>query len=131
MKSINLSGILFVIVVFLAVPAQADEMPRYSLGGGVIHGGSPDLAKAGGDTINLMAASGDPTNNNDSGDGGLEPYYDGDFEIGYGVPGWNGWTHYDITQPVQTHWKVSTYNQTDPANNAAWCGDINFPSCGG
>jgi hypothetical protein len=95
----------------------------------VIHGGSPGLAKAGRDTINLMAASDDPTNNVDPRDGGLEPYYDGDFEDALGHPDWNGWTHHDITAPTTSHWNVSTYNQPDPNNHAAWCGDIDIPSC--
>jgi len=129
MKNIQIAGILFAILIIFALPAQAGEMPRYSLGGDVVHGGSPDFAKAGGDTINLMASTNDPTNNTDPRDGGLEPYYDGDFEDSVGNPDWNGWTHYDITAPAGTHWNVSTYNQPDPANYAAWCGDINFPPC--
>ncbi len=129
MKRIHMAGTLFAILFILALPAQAGEMPRYSLGGDVVHGGSPDFAKAGADSINLMASSNDPTNNADPRDGGLEPYYDGDFEDIFGNPDWNGWTHHDITRPTETHWNVSTYNQPDPANYAAWCGDINFPPC--
>jgi len=100
-------------------------MPRYSLTGGEIHGGSADLAKAGGDTVNLMSFHNDPTN------GAGEPFYYGDFEDVSGNPDWNGWTHHDITQPTVTHWNVSTYNQPNPSNNAVWCGDIDIPSCGG
>jgi len=101
-RSLSIPVILFLLVSLISI-AQADELPRYTDGGDMIHGGSPDLAKAGGDTINLMASHGDPTNG----------------------------THYDITQPDGTNWNVSNYNQPDPANHAAWCGDINIPSCGG
>ncbi|RKX32155.1 MAG: hypothetical protein DRP71_12465 [Verrucomicrobia bacterium] len=130
MKSTHISGLLFAIIFLLALPVLADELPEYTLGGSVIHGGSPGLAKAGGDTINLMAASDDPTNNVNPLDYGLEPYYDGDFENEFGIPDWNGWTHYDITAPTTSNWNVSNYNQPDPANFAAWCGDIKIPSCG-
>ena len=46
-----------------------------------------------------------------------------------GNPSWNGWTHTDITQPTESHWSVSNYNQPDPANHAAWGGDIGFAAC--
>ncbi|MCK9995959.1 MAG: hypothetical protein KAH56_06745, partial [Candidatus Krumholzibacteria bacterium] len=131
MKFAHLYVMLLAACLLFSIQAQADEIPRYSLGGSVIHGGSPDLAKAGGDTINLMAASDDPTNNVNPLDYGLEPYYDGDFENEFGQPDWNGWTHYDVTAPTASNWNVSTYNQPNPANHAAWCGDIKIPSCGG
>ena len=119
------SFFVLIFLFFLASFAQANELPRYTLGGYVIHGGSGGLAKAGGDTINLMASRHDPTN------GTGEPTYYGDFEDAEGDPAWNGWTHYDVTAPRESHWNVSTYNQPNPANHAAWCGDINIPSCGG
>ena len=114
-----------ILILSLATLAQAEERPRYSIGGGSIYGGSAELAKAGGDTINLMSTHYDPTN--ESG----EPAYFGDFEDPAGYPDWNGWTHYDITEPFWTHWNVSNFNQTNTSNHAAWCGDINIPSCGG
>jgi len=118
-------------VFVLALGSFAEELPNLtSMSNPMIHGGSVDFNKAGADTINLMAATNDPTNNSDPRDGGLEPYYDGDFEDANGDPDWNGWTHYDKTQPTTTHWNVSNYNQPDPTNHAAWCGDINIPSCG-
>ena len=49
------------------------------------------------------------TNNSSPDDNGLEPYYIGDFE-----DGWGEWTHNDITQPSITNWTVSNYNQPDP-----------------
>jgi len=122
--------LLLFLIVFLVSSTQAEDQLGISIGGQTIHGGSADLAKAGGDTINLMAASNDPTNNSDPRDGGLEPYYDGDFEDANGDPSWNGWTHVDLTQPTESHWNVSNYNQPDPANYAAWCGNIDFVSCG-
>ena len=109
------SSIVLLLVISLVCFAQASELPRYTTGGEVIHGGRVDLAKAGGDTINLMSTRHDPTN------GAGEPFYLGDFENGDGHPAWNGWTHRDYTAPIESHWNVSTYNQPDPSNHAAWC----------
>lgn len=118
-------------LMVFALNSLADETPLISQGHTMIHGGPAHFNKASVDTINLMAAANDPTNNSTSRDGGAEPYFRGDFENDQGVPDWNGWTHYDVRQPTTTHWNVSTYNQPDPTNHAAWCGDINLPSCGG
>ena len=117
------SILFFLISISLVSFAQAGDVPRYSLGGEVIHGGSVIHAKAGADTINLMSTHNDPSN------GPGEPVYYGDFEDAGGNPAWNGWTHYDITQTYETNWNVSNYNQPDPANHAAWCGDINIAAC--
>ncbi len=89
--------------------------------GAVLTGGSADLAKAGADTINLMAGHNDPTNSP------WEPAYYGDFEDADGNPSWNGWTHYDVTQPTENHWSVGNVNQTNPLNLTAWCGDYLTP----
>ncbi len=129
MKNLTLFACLALALVF-ALSSFAGELPQKSMGNAVIHGGGVNFNKAGLDTINLMAATNDPTNNADPRDGGLEPYYDGDFEDDLGNADWNGWIHYDITQPSVSHWNVSTYNQPNPANYAAWCGDINIVSCG-
>jgi hypothetical protein len=104
--------------------ARAEDLPRYTLGGEIHHGGSAHFNKAGGDTINLMAGHNDPTN------GPGEPAYFGDFEDASGQPDWNGWTHWDITQPTVSHWNISDYNQPVAGNLAAWCGDIAIASCG-
>ncbi len=121
------SALCLLVIIFLAQfhfsTSGADELPRFSIGGEVVHGRGVGFAKAGGDTINLMAARYDPTNEPG------EPTYFGDFEDAEGNADWNGWTHYDITQPTETHWNVSTYNQPVPTNHAAWCGDINIASC--
>ncbi|MEN8008012.1 MAG: FlgD immunoglobulin-like domain containing protein [Candidatus Krumholzibacteriota bacterium] len=129
MKFLKMFACVLTVCILAAISVQADELPRYSRGGGVIHGGNPAFTKAGADTVNLMAASDDPTNNTDPRDGGLEPYYDGDFEDASGYPAWNGWTHNDLTMKTETHWHVSNYNQADPGNHAAWCGDIAFAAC--
>jgi len=129
MKYLTTFVCLALALVF-ALSSFAGELPRKTMGNSMIHGGSVHFNKAGLDTINLMASTNDPTNNTDPRDGGLEPYYDGDFEDDLGGPDWNGWTHYDITQPSVSHWIVSNYNQPNPANHAAWCGDINIVSCG-
>jgi len=95
MQSPTLARSFFILLLVFSLVSfvQANELPRYTLGGDVLHGGSVDLAKAGGDTINLMAARHDPTN------GPGEPSYYGDFEDAEGDPAWNGWTHYDVTAP--------------------------------
>ena len=86
----------------------------------VLTGGPAVLAKAGGDTINLMAGHLDPTN------GPGEPAYFGDFEDADGHPAWNGWTHYDVTQPTENHWSVSPQNADAGQATGiytAWCGE--------
>jgi len=124
MKKFTMFACLALALVF-AVSSFAGELPRMTDGNSMIHGGNVNFNKAGGDTINLMASSNDPTNEVG------EPTYDGDFEDMGGAAAWNGFDHYDITQPTETHWNVSTYNQPVVTNNAAWCGDITIASCGG
>ena len=102
MKNLTLFACLALALVF-ALSSFAGELPQKSMGNAVIHGGGVNFNKAGLDTINLMAATNDPTNNADPRDGGLEPYYDGDFEDDLGNADWNGWIHYDITQPSVSH----------------------------
>ena len=111
-----------VLLVFSVSLVQAGDLPRYSTGGGMIHGGRVNHSKAGGDTINLMATHRDPTS--ESG----EPTYYGDFENSGGNSDWNGWTSVDLSQSTPTHWQVSDYQQTE-GNQVAWCGNINFPAC--
>ncbi len=123
MKNYFVGFHILLMICLVAMSAWADERTRLSLGDQMIHGGSPGFAKAGGDTINLMSTHDDPTN------GAGEPYYFGDFEDADGNPAWNGWTHRDITQPRETHWNVSNYNQPDTGNHAAWCGDITIAAC--
>ena len=126
MKKFTVFACLSLILIF-ALSSFAGEFPRMSRGNSIIHGGSVNFEKAGSDTINLMAASDDPTNTaNDGPCHGVEPYYDGDFE-----EGWNGWTHCDLTVSSEPHWNVSQYNQPNSENYAAWCGDIDIASCGG
>ncbi len=125
MKSRTLAPILLTILLALILVSyvQGEELPRFSRGGSVIHGRSPESAKAGGDTINLMAAADDPTNSTG------EPAYRGDFQDLIPEPAWHGWTSVDLTAPETFHWQVSDYQQTG-GNHAAWCGDIDLPACG-
>ncbi len=118
MKKFTMFACLALALVF-ALSSFAGQSPIPSKGPGTIHGVGVNFAKAGGDTINLMAPSDDPTNT------AGEPLYDGDFE-----EGWNGWTSSDLTAPTGTHWQVSDYNQTG-GNLAAWCGDNQYPACAG
>jgi len=122
MKSPLLSGSLIALMLLACSAVWAEDLPRLSRGGDIIHGGSAALAKAGQDTINLMAPAADPTN------GPGEPAYLGDFEDLWGNPAWNGWTGVDLTQGTFSHWQVSEYQQVG-GNHAAWCGDIGYASC--
>ena len=128
MKKFAMFACLTFALVF-ALSSFAGELPRMTRGHFMIYGGSADFEKAGGDTINLMSATDDPTNDPipnaciPAPNG--EPIYPGDFETG-----WQGWTHHDITQPTYTHWNVSDYNQQyRPGNHAAWAGDISIAAC--
>jgi len=81
------------------------------------------LAKAARDTVVLIGS----WNEN--------PQVNGQFQDANGLPAWNGWTHYDVTQPTSTHWNISDYHAdnlgaTPQAGNlAAWCGDIEIAAC--
>ena len=55
--------------------------------------------------------------------------HNGQFQDMSGNASWNGWTHWDATQPTVTYWHVDTYNVIS-GTYSAWCGDIAFPSCG-
>ena len=128
MKKLFMTACLAFVIVF-AISSFAGDLPRMTIGQSIIHGGRVDFDKADQDTINLMASSTDPTNNSDPRDGGLEPFFDGDFEDANGNPSWNGWTTWDITQPTTTHFRVSDYQQAVPGNYAAWCGDPAIAAC--
>ena len=47
MKLFQSYGILLAIFILFPLPAHAGDMPRYTIGGEMIYGGSADLAKAG------------------------------------------------------------------------------------
>ena len=120
---IILLTILLFSLFLLAPAAFAEGIPLRTFIGEEFRAQRVNSAKAGGDTINLMAAHDDPTN------GPGEPAYFGDFQDSAGDPAWNGWTSGDLTQPTVSHWNVSNYNLPDPGDHAAWCGDISFESC--
>ncbi len=111
MKKFTTFAALALVMVF-ALSSFAGDLPRITKGNSTIHGGSATLAKALGDTIDLMGPEGSGA------------AYFGDF-----TTGWNDWTSLDITQPTVTHWQVSDYNQAVAGNMAAWCGDILIISC--
>ena len=116
MKKFTMFACLALALVF-ALSSFADDLPEYTKGNSTLHGGSATFAKAGGDTINLMAALDDATNEPG------EPTYRGDFEDGV------MWGSLDITQPTSSHYSVSDYGFAAGTNLAAWCGDINIASC--
>jgi hypothetical protein len=68
MKKFTMFAFLASALVF-SLSSFADELPRMSEGNTIIHGSNPIFNKAGGNTINLMAATYDPTNNVDPRDG--------------------------------------------------------------
>jgi len=118
-------ALVFLMLITSSTYSLADDqvpLIRTSTGD-VLHGAVAGGSKAGGDTINLMAPHDDPTN------GPGEPHYFGDFETAGGAGSWNGWTSVDNTVQTETHWQISNYNQDNPSDLAAWCGDITFPAC--
>ncbi|MCP4996459.1 MAG: hypothetical protein GY934_22190, partial [Gammaproteobacteria bacterium] len=45
-------------------------------------------------------------------------------------PDWNGWTHWDVTQPTENHFHLSDYNSPHGVGNMAmYCGDESIPAC--
>ncbi len=130
-------GLALVALLLIAFSTQAGENPRFSLGDGMIHGGNTAVAKAGNDTINLMAAANDPTNNTNPGPCSLpEPIYRADFEMGANggrvETDGSGWSSRDLTTSSASHWHVSDFDGfgTPYGNYRAWCGDPGIPSCG-
>ena len=137
MKFAHVMKLASVILVLAAYSVSANEVPRFTLGGGVIHGGTPFVAKAGNDTINLMAAANDPTNNTNPGPCSLpEPIYRADFEMGASgglvETDGSGWTSRDLTEITVSHWHVSDYDGdgTPYGSNRAWCGDPSLSRAG-
>ena len=121
MKRFTMFACLAMALVF-AMSSYAGEMPEYTNGNsGTLYGGSLNTAKASRDTFIMIGPWGSGATVN------------GQFEDEAGLPDWNGWTHYDITQPTVTHWQVSDYfadNLPGGAGNmAAWCGDIAIEAC--
>jgi len=58
---------------------------------------------------------------------------DGKFQDRLGNPDWGGWTHHDLTAPIESNWQISTFNcsNLDPQtgdNHAWWCGQ-EYQSC--
>ncbi len=110
------------IVLVSASGTFATDLPELAHGlEKVFHGGNAEFAKSGRDTVFLIGpySAGAPVN--------------GQFEDAGGNPAWNGWTHWDPTEPTDTHWHVSDYmaaglNDT-PGNLAAYCGDATIEAC--
>ncbi len=100
------------VIVGLASIASARDVSNIKLDRDFIRSDGSSAAKAVGDTILLIGPTG-------SGAPVL-----GDFEAGM-----NGWTSIDVTQPTVHHWQVSNYNQAQPGNLAAWCGDLALAPC--
>lgn len=97
--------------------ASEAELPRpvNSTGNEVLYSTGPAFAKASRDTALLVGPNGS----------GAEVL--GTFQDGSGNPNWNGWTHYDITQPTEIHWQASTFFAVT-GTYSAWCG-AEFAPC--
>jgi hypothetical protein len=112
MMNIRMKFAVAGLCLLLAAGVSATDLPNIVDGGQMIHGRAESFNKASGDTILLMGPTGSGA-----------PYI-GDFE-----GGWNGWIVVDVTQPTESHWQVSNYNQAIGTNLAAWCGDISYAAC--
>jgi hypothetical protein len=112
------------LAMVFTVNALAEQAPRYMRSGGApLFAEGADPSKAGRDTFVLIGPWGSGAQAN------------GQFQDQTGSAAWNGWTHWDMTQPTESNWQVSDYNASalgaDPqaGNLAAWCGDISFEPC--
>ncbi|MBE0567851.1 MAG: T9SS type A sorting domain-containing protein [Krumholzibacteria bacterium] len=92
-------------------------VPVQSNGNEVLYSTGPAFAKASRDTTVLVGPSGS---------GALVL---GTFQDNGGNPNWNGWTHYDVTQPTEIHWQASTFYAVT-GTYSAWCG-AEFTACPG
>lgn len=116
---------LFVyLFLYSATSSFAGERPHIADGNsGVLTGGSIQFDKSARDTLTLI------------GPWGSGAQVNGQFETPEGAPDWNDWTHYDITEPLEDHWQISTYQAADlglsagEGNLAAWCGSLLYPAC--
>ncbi|HPF70211.1 MAG TPA: hypothetical protein PLQ13_06020, partial [Candidatus Krumholzibacteria bacterium] len=54
--------------------------------------------------------------------------YNGQFQNAQGSAAWNGWTHWDATQPTSSAWHADTYNVVS-GSYSAWCGDLVYDPC--
>ena len=125
MKRSTMFLVLALALVF-ASTGLAGQKPHFMRNGaGMIGEGGGDLGKASRDTFVLI------------GPWGSGAQVNGQFQDQAGQAAWNGWTHWDVTQPTVSHWQISDYNagalgaSPQAGNLAAWCGDITIASCGG
>jgi len=121
MKRFTMFACLALTLVF-AMNSFASELPQLMLGhDSVYHGGNAEFTKSGRDTVFLI------------GPWGSGAAVNGQFESEAKASSWNGWTHWDVTQPTVTHWAISTYAADvfpgGAGNKAAFCGDETFPVC--
>ena len=116
---------LCVALLFVAAgSALAVDMPtRYKSVPSKLTDGSTDLSKASRDTVVVI------------GPWGSGAQVNGQFQSTAGLLDWNGWTHWDITEPTESHWNISDYQADNlglnpqAGNLAAWCGDITIEAC--
>jgi hypothetical protein len=122
LKRILLSlGIVIVLVAGagLAKPLQKEAGPRFQNDSEIQFNHSLGLSKTAVDTTYLL---------------GGPDRWDGSFEIPGGLADWQGWTHEDVSIPIENHWHVSTYLADQipghgPGNHAMYCGDETIPAC--
>ena len=85
---------------------------------GMVHNMGPRLAKTATDTVLLM------------GPWGSSALENGQFQTSGGMPAWNGWTSKDLTLPSEGPFWHATDFRTLNGSFAAWCEDLDIPSCG-
>ena len=128
MKRFTMFACLALVLVF-AMTSVAGDMPRYTNGSSTLVGGVIQNAKASRDTFMMIG----PVTNIAGAIPGTFARVNGQFQDVNGLPSWNDWTHYDITQPTLTHFQLSDYQASNlpggAGNIAAWCGDITIPAC--
>lgn len=112
------------LAIATTVSAWAGDEPNYMKStGNELIGGSDHFSKATRDTVVLIGPWGSGAQAN------------GQFQTAAGLPDWNGWTHYDVTEPTETHWNISDYfaeglgASPGVGNLAAWCGILDIDPC--
>ncbi len=121
MKKSTIFACLILTLIF-TMNAFASDLPQRVIDhDSVFDHGNSKSSKSSRDTVFLV------------GPWGSGAQVNGQFEDATGNPQWNGWTHYDITRPTESHWHVSQYHADvlpgGAGNMAAYCGDETIPAC--
>jgi hypothetical protein len=113
----------FFFLMLAPIMVQAGQLPELSgTDGDLFYGGPAPTSKTSVDTTFFI------------GPWSSTALVNGQFEDLQGYPAWNGWTHHDMTAPLEARWSVSTYQADNLAghglgNLAVWCGEMTWPAC--